>query len=374
MNSTNKNLSHITALKQSIWYDNLSRDVLNSGELKAIIESGVRGLTSNPSIFKKAIADSTDYDADIKKLSPEFSDIESLTEKLMMEDVKKAAELLLPLYESSRGIDGLASIELSPYLAHETEKSIEQGKRIWKTLGAKNIMIKVPATDAGLPVIEALLAEGINVNVTLIFSASVYERVIESFMSGLERRVASGGDITSIQSVASFFVSRVDSIIEQSCKKLSMHLSGDEIKSLEGTVGIANSKAAYQSFKKLFSSKRWKALEAKGAHVQRPLWASTGTKNPAFDPLLYVKYLVGPNTVNTVPPQTLKEIIKQDHSYSNLLEEKPEASKALLDKLLSLGIPWEALLVDLQVQGVKLFADAYTELLAAVKNKKETLS
>lgn len=371
----NKNLKSITSLGQSIWYDNLSRDVLKSGELKSIIESGVRGLTSNPAIFKKAIADSTDYDSAILALNKKITDIDSLTETMMMEDVAMAADMLRPLYDSSGGIDGCASIELSPYLACDTAKSIEQGRRLWKELNRPNIMIKVPATDEGMPVIRTLLREGINVNVTLIFSCSFYERVMDAYISGLEDRLADGNSIDKLTSVASFFVSRVDSITETEVKKLvsANVMKQEEAKAFNGTLGIANSKVAYGSFLEFFSSARWNRLKEKGARVQRPLWASTGTKNPEFDTLLYVTTLVGSDTVNTVPPQTLKDIISRDMNYSSVVQSKFSDAAELLKKTRSSGLPWERMLYDLQVQGVKLFADAYTDLLNAVKKKSEAL-
>jgi len=371
----NKNLNSITSFGQSIWYDNLSRDVLKTGELKSIIDSGVRGLTSNPSIFKKAIADSTDYDSAITALNKKISDIDELTETMMMEDVGMAADMLRSLYDSSGGVDGCASIELSPYLARDTEKSIEQGRRLWKTLNRPNIMIKVPATDEGIPVIRTLLREGINVNVTLIFSCSFYERVMDAYLSGLEDRLADGKPIDHLTSVASFFVSRVDSIVESEVKKLVSAgvMSGDDAKKYNGTLGIANSKVAYDSFLKFFSSPRWNRLKGKGAKVQRPLWASTGTKNPEFDTLLYVTTLVGADTVNTVPPQTLKDIISRDVTYASAVQKDVAQAQALLASTRAAGIPWERMLFDLQMQGVKLFADAYTDLLSAVKKKAEAL-
>lgn len=371
----NKNLNVITSLGQSIWYDNLSRDVLKSGELKSIIDAGVRGLTSNPAIFKKAIADSSDYDSAIVALNKKITDIDSLTETMMMEDVAMAADMLRPLYDSSGGVDGCASIELSPYLACDTAKSIDQGRRLWKELNRSNIMIKVPATDEGMPVIRTLLSEGINVNVTLIFSCSYYERVMDAYLSGLEDRLAAGKPIDNLTSVASFFVSRVDSITESEVKKLvaASAMSGEEAKTFNGTLGIANSKVAYGAFLEFFSSNRWKRLKDKGARVQRPLWASTGTKNPEFDTLLYVTTLVGADTVNTVPPQTLKDIIARDVSYKSTIQADYNQSLELLFKTRKSGLPWERMLYDLQVQGVKLFADAYTDLLSAVKKKSEAL-
>lgn len=350
-------IKSLTNLGTSIWYDNLSRDVLNSGELKSIIDSGVLGLTSNPTIFKKAIADSSDYDSDIKQLGKSHSDAEALTFELMLQDVARAADLLRPVYDRTGGEDGLASIELSPFLAHDTEKSIAQGRSIWKTLSRPNIMIKVPATDAGLPVVTTLISEGINVNVTLIFSKTVYERVIDAYLKGIERNSNPSG----VRSVASFFVSRVDTIVSK--ESLA--------KEFDGKIGIDNSRVAYQSYLQFFNSSRFKNI--KGANPQRPLWASTGTKDPKYDPLLYVKALAGSGCVNTVPPQTLKAILENDFAYSNELENDIQGSQNRLLELSRRGVPFEALLFQLQVEGVKSFADSFSELLAAVKSKREAL-
>ncbi len=350
-------LKSLTALGTSVWYDNLSRDVLNSGELKSIIDGGVLGLTSNPTIFKKAIADSSDYDSDIKDLGKNITDPEKLTFELMLEDVGRAADLLRPIYDRTGGQDGLASIELSPFLANDTQNSISQGRNIWKTLNRPNIMIKVPATDAGLPVVTTLISEGINVNVTLIFSKTVYERVIDAYLKGVEKNPNPSG----VRSVASFFVSRVDSIVSKE----------KEAAEFDGKIGIDNSKVAYQSYLRFFNSSRFRNI--KGANPQRPLWASTGTKDPKYDPLLYVKALAGPNCVNTVPPQTLGAIQKTDFNYTNQLTESVGESENRLLELSRRGIPFEALLFQLQVEGVKSFADSFSDLLAAVKTKREAL-
>lgn len=369
----NQYISALYELGQSIWYDNLSRDVLRSGELKNLIDAGVTGLTSNPTIFKKAIADTKDYDDDIKTLLGKgIKDKEELCENLMIADVGAAADLLKPIYESTEGRDGYASIEISPYLARDTNKSIEAGKRLWKTLSRPNIMIKVPATDEGMPVIRELLTSGINVNVTLIFSASVYERVVEEYLSALEARMKANQAIDKIASVASFFVSRVDSITESKVSAFVKEGIFDLMiqSEFDGTLGIANSKLAYQSFLALFGSGRFQRLMTKGAKVQRPLWASTGTKNPKFDQLLYVDALAGPDTVNTLPPQTIAELLKRG-SFRNRITEDVEASFRLFERGRDLGLPIEAMLFELQVQGVKLFSDSYTDLLKGIEEKRD---
>lgn len=367
----NQNLEALHAVGQSIWYDNLSRDVLNSGELKKLIDSGVRGLTSNPTIFKKAIADSSNYDAAMKSLMQKGTvDVESITEALMVEDVGAAADLLLPVYNESSGHDGCASIEVSPFLAHNTQKTLDAARRLWSSLKRPNIMIKVPATKEGIPAVKTLLAEGINVNITLIFSVSVYEHVANAYIEALEERAAKGLPIDKMASVASFFVSRVDSISELKMEDLvkSGKWNEDTRKKYFGQIGIANSRVAYKKFLDLFGGDRFKKLAAKGAAVQRPLWASTGTKNPVFSPVMYVEELAGKDTVNTVPPQTLKSLMDKV-AVSDKLSGGIAQAASLLKDFTSDGVPFEDLLLELQVQGVKLFADSFTELLDSVSQK-----
>lgn len=367
----NKNLEALHALGQSVWYDNLSRDVLNSGELKSLIDSGVRGLTSNPTIFKKAIADSTDYDAAMKALMQKgVVDTESVTEAMMVEDVGNAADLLCAIYDQSGGHDGCASIEVSPFLAHNTQKTIDAGRKLWAALNRPNAMIKVPATKEGLPAIKTLLAEGINVNITLIFSTAVYEQVANAYIEALEERVSKGLPIDRIASVASFFVSRVDSICESKMDEFvkAGTWTSDQKAKYFGKIGIANSRVAYKKFLDIFKSDRFKKLAAKGAKVQRPLWASTGTKNPAFSPVMYVEELAGKDTVNTMPPATLKSLMDKATVVDKLTDTLSDAAN-LLSSLSGEGVPFDDLLVELQVQGVKLFADSFTELLDSVTQK-----
>lgn len=372
----NAQLEALRQIGQSIWYDNLSRDVLNSGALKGLIDSGVLGLTSNPAIFKKAIADSSDYDSAIKTLLAKgVKDPEQVCELMMIEDVGAAADLLRPIYDASGGMDGCASIEVSPFLAHDTKGTLESARKIWKALNRPNIMIKVPATKEGIPAIQTLISEGINVNITLIFSVAVYEEVMNAYISGLEERAKRGESVGKIASVASFFVSRVDSICET---KIDEALKASKLTEAErdfffGKVGIANSKVAYKRYQEIFGGQRFASLKAKGAFVQRPLWASTGTKNPKFSPVMYVEALAGPDTVNTVPPQTLDALMKSA-SISNQLTKDVPAAENCLGTLKSKGIPFDALMVELQVQGVKLFADAFKDLLASVGGKIQKVS
>ncbi len=372
--SQNSFLSQLGALGQAIWYDNLSRDVLRSGELKSLIDAGVVGLTSNPTIFKKAIADSNDYDQDIRQ-STKTHDADALCEDLMIADVGAAADLLRPIYERSNFLDGLASVEVSPLLAHDTAGTVEAGRRIWSRLDRPNIMIKVPATDAGLGAIKTLLSDGINVNITLIFSDKVYRQVVEAYVSALEARAAKNQPIDRIASVASFFVSRVDALCEKRMAELvkSGKVNESQASTFVGKIGVANSKIAYASFKEIFDSARFKALAANGAKVQRPLWASTGTKNPAFSPVMYVEELAGPQTVNTVPPQTLAALMK-GLKVSDKLSSDLAGAKSLIDQAVSLGLDFDKALYDLQVEGVELFATSFRELISAVETKAKKVT
>ena len=348
---------------QSIWYDNLSRDVLDTGDLKSFIEQGVSGLTSNPTIFRKAILETDKYDTDITALGKTGKTTDEVCEALFIKDVGAAADLLRGVYDKSGGADGHASIEVSPLIASDTKNTVEAGRRIWKSLNRPNIMIKVPATPEGIPAIQQLIADGINVNVTLIFSVDVYEKVIGAYLSGLEDRVQKGLSIKDISSVASFFVSRVDSIVE---KKIGSNAAA--LEEFTGKIGIANSQIAYELFMKKFSKESFKNLSEKGGRVQRPLWASTGTKNPKFSPVMYVEALAGNQTVNTVPPQTLDAILKGVKVSATVEKGIPEAHK-ILAKLAESGVKLRDLLQELQVEGVKSFSDAYKELVESIDQK-----
>ncbi len=369
--SKNKSIVALNALGQSIWYDNLSRDVLRSGELAKLIESGVSGLTSNPTIFKKAIADSSDYDQDIQALVRKGLGTEELCEELMVRDVAAAADLLKPIYQGTKGADGHASIEVSPTLARDTKGTIEAAKRIWAKLARPNIMIKIPATKEGIPAIQEVLALGINVNVTLIFSVEVYSQVAEAHISALEKRIAKGEDISSIASVASFFVSRVDAICEKNSEALvkSGKAKAEEAAKTFGKIGIANSKLAYEEYEKLYKSARFEKLKAKSARVQRPLWASTGTKNPKLSPVLYVEELAGRDTVNTLPPATLKALLEKATIEPRLHGGLADA-KSVIALLGTVGLNFSDLLRQLQEEGVKSFAESYRELLESIEKKR----
>ena len=291
-------LHDLADLGQAIWFDYIQRSLISSGELQNLIDQGVRGVTSNPTIFEKAIAGSHDYDDALRRLAKNGKSTQEIYEELVLRDILLTADLFLPVYVSTRGLDGFVSLEVSPKLAYDTDKTVQEGKRLFKALGKPNVMIKVPATDAGIPAVEALIAGGVNVNVTLLFSLSQYVKAAEAYISGLEKYLSAGGDISKIASVASFFVSRVDTSVDAELDKIGN-------KDLLGKAAIANAKIAYGRFKAIFSGQRWERLAGNGAHVQRVLWASTGTKNPGYSDTLYVDKLIGPHTVNTLPPATL---------------------------------------------------------------------
>lgn len=371
----NKQVASLNELGQVIWYDNLSRDVLRSGELASLIDAGVSGLTSNPTIFKKAIADTTNYDADIQVLARKGFSTEDICEELIIRDVGNAADLLLDIYKRSGGDDGYASVEVSPFLAGNTQASIEAAKRIWWKLNRPNIMIKIPGTKEGLPAIQTLLDCGINVNITLLFSVEHYEKVVDAYISALESRAQRGDDLRHLASVASFFVSRVDAICE---KKFEELVKGGRAQEKDraaffGKAGIANCKVTYARFEELFGAERFQRLKKQGARIQKPLWASTGTKNPDLSPVLYVEELAGRNTVNTLPPATLKSVLSGATIEPRLHSGLPQA-KEVINRTNSLNLPFDKLMEELQTDGVKLFADSYQELLDSIADKRKSFT
>jgi len=369
-------LTQLQTFGQSIWLDYIRRDLLLDGELQRLItEDGLRGMTSNPAIFEKAIAGSTQYQDFLDSLADRTDlDAKGRYELLAIRDIQDAADLLRPVYQSTQNRDGYVSLEVSPYLAHDTNGSIEEARRLWKTVARENVMIKIPGTVEGIPAIRQLLSEGINVNVTLLFAQGVYEEVAAAFIDGVEMFAASGGDVSKVASVASFFISRIDSLVDS--------LVGDKLKnetdparkakleSILGKVAIANGKLTYEAYQRIFSSPRWKALAAKGAQTQRVLWASTSTKNPKYRDVLYIEELIGPDTVNTVPPATLDAFRDHGKPRLSLTEDLDGARKTMAD-LAAAGIVMKDVTDKLTADGVKLFADAFDELLAAVeKNTK----
>ncbi len=359
---------------QSVWLDYISRSLLRSGELLQLIETdGLRGVTSNPSIFKKAIADTDDYATDLEKLRrhPEMT-TEDIYERLALQDVGAAADILLPVYQDSGGADGYVSLEVSPRLAHDTGGTIDEAMRFWKVLDRPNAMIKVPATEEGLPAITALLAEGVNVNVTLLFARDMYERVARAYLDGVRRYAEAGGPARRVASVASFFVSRIDSAVDGEIAAMADNDNGDGGQppyDLMGRVAIANARLAYQSYLNIFSGDRWRRLAAGGARPQRLLWASTSTKNPAYSEVLYVEELIGADTVNTMPPETLAAYRDQGRPAPRIADGVDDARRALA-RLAETGIDLDAITDKLLIDGVRSFTEAYDELLRAVKDAR----
>ena len=358
-------LNKLAELGQSVWLDFISRNLLTSGELIKLREMGVRGMTSNPTIFDKAISKSNDYDEDIRKLVGRGLNVEQIYEKLALKDIGIAADEMRKVYDETDGLDGYISIEVNPLLANNTQETIKQAKHLFKELGRPNIMIKIPGTEEGLPAIIEVLGSGINVNVTLIFSTESYRKVIEAFMSGLEKYDAAGGDIRRHASVASFFVSRVDTAVDK-------ELESKGNKDLPGKIAVANSKIAFEISEQMFNSERWEKLAAKGARKQRLLWASTSTKNPNYSDVLYIDELIGPDTVNTMPPETIKAFI--DHGKVDLtLNKEIDEANAQLRKLRDLGIDINKVTDKLLADGVKLFSDSFESLLGSLKDKVEKI-
>jgi transaldolase/glucose-6-phosphate isomerase len=359
---------------QSVWFDYIRRDLITTGQLKRLIEDdGLRGMTSNPAIFEKAIAGSPDYTQPLAELAKSGNlDAKGIYERLAIRDIQDAADALRVVYDQSKRRDGYVSLEVSPYLAHQTKETIEEARRLWKTVARDNVMIKVPGTPEGIPAIRELIGSGININVTLLFAQDVYEKVAEAYIAGLEDLAARGDDLSRIGSVASFFVSRIDALIDgKIAATLKNPPAGTDqplLRGLQGKVAIANAKLTYQLYKKIFSGPRWQALAGRGAETQRVLWASTGTKNPAYSDILYVEELIGPDTVNTVPPATFDAF--RDHGKPRAsLEENIDAAGKTLADLGRAGISMKAVTDQLTEDGVKLFADAFDTLLAAVEKQ-----
>jgi len=365
-------LKELLKFGQSVWLDYIRRNLLTSGELKRLIEEdGLRGMTSNPSIFEKAIAGSTDYTDFLNSLKGRTDlDAKARYELLAIRDIQDAADMLRPVYDSSNRKDGYVSLEVSPYLARDTQGTLAEARRLWKAVDRPNVMIKVPGTAEGIPAIEQLVSEGLNINVTLLFAQEVYEQVAEAYIKGLEKFVAGGGDPSKVASVASFFISRIDTLIDsQLTDKLKATTDANQqtlLKSLQGKVAIANGKLTYQKFLKIFSGPRWEALAKKNAQVQRVLWASTSTKNPHYRDVLYVEELIGADTVNTIPPATFDAF--RDHGQvRKSLTEDIDGAKSTMDSLPKAGISMKQVTDKLTDDGVKLFADAFDQLLEAVE-------
>ena len=360
---------------QAVWLDFLARQFIAEGGLKKLVEQdGLTGVTSNPSIFEKAIAGSADYDPSLNEVETHGDDgVMALYERLAIEDIQRAADALRPVYEATKRRDGYVSLEVSPYLAMDTEATIAEARRLWQAVGRDNLMIKVPGTKPGLPAIRRLIGEGININITLLFSQQVYEEVVEAYLAGLEHLVAQGGDPSKIASVASFFVSRidvaVDKLIEEHIRQTDNVGELAALEGLRGKIAIANAKLAYQCYKRLFAGPRWEKLRTMGARVQRLLWASTGTKNPNYSDVLYVEELIAPDTVNTLPPSTMDAF--RDHGRVRAsLEENVDQARQIMATLDRCGISIDAVTAKLVDEGVHLFAEAFDKLLSAVSRKR----
>ncbi len=367
-------LTRIQEFGQSVWYDNISRDLVTSGELQRLIdEDGVVGQTSNPNFFKEAIVGKDDYDDQMRELARQGKSVEEIYEALTTTDVRNCCDVFRPIYDRTDGRDGFVSIEVSPVLAHDTRRTVEEGRRLWKLVDRPNLMIKVPAAPEGIPAITQLLSEGINVNVTLVFSIASYKEVMNAYFEGLEKRVQQGQPIDRIASVGSFFVSRVDVAVDKMLDDKMKDASGAEKEQLQrllGKAAIANAKDAYWTFRKVFSGPRWEALAAKGARFQRPLWASTGAKNPNYRDILYAEELIGPDTVDTMGPPTIAAF--RDHgNVRNSVEEDYAGAQQVLRDLADVGIDMAKVTQDLQDAGIKQFADSFEATVSDVGKKVE---
>jgi len=364
-------LIELEKIGQSIWLDYIQRSMITSGELKRLIDKGLRGVTSNPAIFEKAIAGSKDYDDDIKQLIKADHSLKQIYETLALKDIALAADQLRGVYDACNGKDGFVSLEVSPLLAYKTEETIAEAKRLFESVGRPNVMIKVPATAAGLPAITELIGCGVNVNVTLIFSLENYKAVAAAYQAGLEKlaktgpAVTGGHPIDKVASVASFFVSRVDSAVDKELEAIGNS-------ELAGKIAIANSKMAYAEYQGILQQSRWQELAAKGARAQRVLWASTSTKNPAYPDNQYVDELIGPDTVNTLPPPTLESFIDHGRVAETLTQGLPEAEDQVV-KLADLGIDLKAITQKLQDDGVIAFAEPFAKLLESIAEKCKLL-
>ncbi len=375
-------LHELAALGQAIWLDYIRRAFITSGEMQALIDLGVRGMTSNPTIFEKAILSGQgskpdqlgEYDSDLERLSKAGKTPLAVYEALAIEDIQAAADLLRSVYDDTEGGDGYVSLEVNPTLASQTMETIEEAHRLWLQVDRPNLMIKIPATVEGLPAITASIASGINVNVTLIFSLTRYHQVVDAFLKVLEQRLAAGKSINHVASVASFFVSRVDSKVDKHLDSILLENGphAELAASLKGKAAVANAKLAYSLFQELFGSQRFIALQSQGARVQRPLWASTSTKNPAYSDILYVQELIGPHAVNTVPQNTLEAYLDHGEVRQTISEDIDEV-RLVLEKLENLGISMEQVTKELEDEGVEAFAKSFTSLLESIESRQNKL-
>ncbi|MDE0197244.1 MAG: transaldolase [Caldilineaceae bacterium] len=359
-------MNEAAAIGQAIWLDFIRRSFLDSGELGDLVAKGLRGVTSNPSIFQKAITASTDYDAAVERLVGEGRSVNDIYEALAIQDIRRACDIMQPVYVSSDGVDGYVSLEVNPKLAYDTEGTVMEARRLSSLVDRPNVMIKVPATPEGIPAIETLTGEGININVTLIFSLQQYEDSAMAYIRGLEKLADANVDFSRVASVASFFVSRVDGKVDPKLVELG---NGE----LQGKIAIANAKTAYHRFGELFSGPRWEKLAGQGARVQRPLWGSTSTKNPDYPDTLYVDELIGPHTVNTLPPETLDAFLDHGCAARTVDADVEEARQHLAD-LAELGIDLGEVTTELMGEGVDAFADSFDELMSGIAEKVKAIA
>ena len=369
-------LHDLHAHGQSVWLDYLSRDLVDSGELARLVaEEGVRGMTSNPTIFQEAIKGSDTYDADVRRLGADGLSPAAMFESIAVDDISAACDVLRPVFDESGMTDGFVSLEVSPRLAHDTQGTIDEARRLAAAVDRPNLMIKVPATPAGLPAVETLLTEGVNVNITLIFAQAVYRGVVDAYLRALENRSARGESVDDVASVASTFVSRIDTAVDARLDELLQERPDDaaEIRSLHGKAAIANSKAVYRIFEDISASERFQALAADGAQPQRPLWASTSTKNPAYPTTLYVDELIGPNTVNTMPSATM-DAFREQGEVQPTVNSDLDYWGCVLERLAAVGVDLDAIMDQLQTEGVQKFIDSYDDLLNDLEAKAGALA
>jgi len=367
-------IHELAELGQAVWLDYIRRSFVTGGQLKALIDLGVRGITSNPTIFEKAIAHSNDYDADIQHLTARGKSVDEIFLALAVEDIQQAADLLRPVYDRTSGADGYVSLEVNPTLARDSAGTLAEARHLWSLVYRPNLMVKIPATKEGLPAISSAIAAGININVTLIFALERYDEVMEAYLSSLEQRLANGQPLDQIASVASFFVSRVDSKVDKLLQGLESQggPQAEQASRLMGRAAVANARLAYTRFKAIFQDQRFNRLYEHGAHVQRPLWASTSTKNPSYSDILYVQELIGAQTINTLPQETLEAFL--DHGVVRLtLEEGKDQARQDLQSLGELGISMVQVTQELEDEGVGAFAKSFISLIDSLKLKRQRL-
>jgi transaldolase len=371
-------LTRLAELGQSVWYDYIRRDLYRGPELRRLIEEdGLRGMTSNPTIFEKAIAETELYDEDLRRLASTGANSATIFESLAVEDVRQAAETFQSVYETTGGDDGFVSIEVRPQLARDTEGSVAEARRLWKACDRPNVMVKIPATEEGIPAIRRCLSEGININITLLFSVPRYRQVMEAYLDAMDERVAAGLPVDHIRSVASFFVSRVDTNVDKKLDDIARDegraaRDRQQARDLRGKVAIANARMAYQSFEEVFAGSRFARLKEKGVRYQRPLWASTSTKDPAYPDLYYVEALVAPDSVNTMPPETFEAY--RDHGDPRVrIHDELRAAYSVSRRLAELGIEEQQISSELEAEGAEKFLDSYNRVLKAVEKKEELI-